>query len=201
MATQRKLQGRRPGAPKSPTTEFKKLWRTLSVEAQQYWRDLFVSDAPQSAIREEIASKLNIHFRRDQQITEFRQWIDAEDSARREEEQQQKDAQQILDEHPEWTTEQVRAQVLRQSYLRTLATGDLKGGIEAIKVHTRLDSFRLNTLRMESAVRSEEQKALEFCLEDCKQFPEIEAAFRRAFEMLGRAKRGQDYSDLLQPAK
>jgi Flp pilus assembly protein TadD len=115
-----KYRGQRSGQPKSPTTEFKKLWRTLPARKRQYWWDRFISDSTQLDIRAEIAAKLGIRFKRDPQVTEIRQWIEADDSRRRDAEQKLSYAKALLKAHPGWTVARIRKEVDRRSYYRQL---------------------------------------------------------------------------------
>jgi hypothetical protein len=76
-----KQRGPSAGQPKSELTKLKDLWRsTLSDDARDYWRSRCASgDFTQAQIRAELRTKLKVTLTRDNQLTEFRQWLEAQD--------------------------------------------------------------------------------------------------------------------------
>lgn len=74
MSTQPKLRG----GSESELTKLKAKWRELSEDSRAFWSELFQSPATQADIRSQILTKLKINLRFDKQLTEFRQWAEAQ---------------------------------------------------------------------------------------------------------------------------
>jgi len=134
------------GGSDSELTKLKKLWRdSLAESARDYWRALFISETKQTDIRTELATKLKIHLRRNDQLTAFGHWL-AEQDARDEEAQRMQDDERRLSEQfgDTLTKDQIREKVLSASYARTLATGDFKLGLATIKQDVNAQSASLD---------------------------------------------------------
>lgn len=129
MSTQTKLRG----GSDSELTKLKAKWRELSEDTRSFWLELFVSTETQAAIRSQIATKLKIHLRFDKQLNQFRAWAAEQELRDLQSERMVENERRLTEQHPEWTLDQVRAEVLRQSYLETLATGNFKLGLAARK--------------------------------------------------------------------
>lgn len=122
------------GGTSSELTRCKILWRDSLDEAQRdYWRSRFVSSATQAAIRSELKEKLEINFTRDDQVKEMRDWDIAQRKLDLEAEQQADDERRLKQEHGDWSKEQVREEVIRRAYNRSLTSGDFQLGFAAMK--------------------------------------------------------------------
>jgi len=131
MSTPTKLRA----GTNSELTRLKALWRdTLSEDAKSYWQELFISpDVKQSQIRQQILTRLKINLRFDKQLNQFRDWELDQRDRDLQAERMLENERRLKTEHPDWSLDQVRAEVLRQSYLETLATGNFKLGLAARK--------------------------------------------------------------------
>lgn len=117
------------GGSDSELTRFKRLWPSLSDSAREFWRAEFASDKTQAEIRSLLKSRLKVNLQWDRQLTSFRSWLDDQDLRDDQAERMAENESRIKAEHPDWTLEQVRDEVLKQSYFETLASGDWKLGL------------------------------------------------------------------------
>jgi hypothetical protein len=117
------------GGSDSELTRFKRLWPTLSESAREFWREQFVSELTRPQIRALLKSRLKVNLQWDRQLTEFRSWLSDQDLRDEQAARMTENESRIKDDHPDWTLEQVREEVLRQSYFETLASGNWKLGL------------------------------------------------------------------------
>lgn len=133
-STKQKLRG----GGGSELTRFKALWRESLDESQrEYWRDVFVSRTTQAQIRKQIAATLKIKLVRDQQLSAFRDWEHDQHQREQRAERARENERRIAEQHPGWTLDQVRDETLRQAYFESLASGDFKLGLDAVRVDLR----------------------------------------------------------------
>lgn len=133
MSVQPKLQAGREGKPASELTKLKAKWRGMEEDARAYWSSLFVSDASQAKIRAEIQTKLKINLRFDKQLNQFRAWASDQEKRDREAQAVVDDDRQLTEQFgDQWTLDQIREEVLKRSYARSLATGDFESGRKTI---------------------------------------------------------------------
>lgn len=123
----RKLQG------EGEVTRLKEAWAGLSEDQRDYWRSQFASSLKQPDIRAAIKQKLGPNLLHDSQLTRFRDWVDEQLQDDMEAARQQDDARRIDSEHPHWTKDQKREALLDKIYNRSLASGDFKLGLAAMK--------------------------------------------------------------------
>jgi hypothetical protein len=129
MNTQQKLMG-----GDSEVTRLKGLWLTLSEEARDFWRSLFVSPTTQTEIRRQILAELQINLRFDNQLNRFREWLTEQDARDEEAQRMLEDQRRFTEQFGETLTkDQVREKVLKASYARTLASGDFKLGLATVR--------------------------------------------------------------------
>jgi hypothetical protein len=131
----RKLRGRAD----SELTRLKAMWDGEFSETQRdYWREIFVSTLSVPKIRELILAELNINLAYDVSFDRFRAFVRDRD-ARAEEQRQMKDDETALrTAHPDWTLDQVRDDVIKRAYYRTLARGDFTLGLRVMHAHDAL---------------------------------------------------------------
>ena len=134
------------GGTNSELTKLKALWRdSLAESARDFWRALFISSATQASIRSQLASKLKINLKRDAQLTEFRSWLDEQDTRDREAERMAEDERRLTETFGDTLNkDQIREQVLHASYARTLATGDFKLGLKTVSADVKAESISLD---------------------------------------------------------
>ncbi len=124
------------GGSDSELTRFKLLWRdSMSESARGFWRELFLSQTTQADIRKQILAKLKIRLDWDKQLCVFRDWEADQVKRAAREERALENERRIIAEHPDWTLDQVRDEVLKQSYFETLAVGDFKLGLATSREH------------------------------------------------------------------
>ncbi|MDE2098221.1 MAG: hypothetical protein KGL39_13280 [Patescibacteria group bacterium] len=131
MSTPKKLRA----GTASEITRLKVIWRdSLAEDAREYWRSLFVSpEVSQAEIRKQLLARLKINLRFDSQLTKFRDWEIEQRLMDLEAERAAEEERRLLEEHPDWTKDQVRDDLLRRFYNRARATGDAKLGLNAMK--------------------------------------------------------------------
>lgn len=167
----------------------KDVWKRMSDDARDYWREqLFLSHRKLSELRSEILAKFKIQFDYDARLSEFKNWIEDQDARDSHEERMQENERRLKEQHPDWTIDEIRQEVLRQSYLESLGAGNFKQGLATVAVETKAKKLVNDARRYEDAKRSDEEKALSLCLEDAKQFPEVQQMFRDAFAALKKAR-------------
>jgi hypothetical protein len=133
MSVQTKPRGKTAGKPLSELTRFKIMWRDSMAEVtRDYWRLRWLSEDTQAQVRKEIFTKLKIHLTYDRQLNEMRDWDFEQRERDLESERMADDERRSLEDHPDWTKEQAREDVLRKSYMRVRATGDFKLGLATV---------------------------------------------------------------------
>lgn len=128
-----KLKATAAGQPDSELTKLKAIWRRLPDDARAYWSSQFASQVSQAKTRAELLTKFKVNLRFDKQLNQFRDWAEDQEQRDARAERMQENERRLKEAHPDWTLEEVRAEVLRQSYLETLATGNFKLGLAARK--------------------------------------------------------------------
>jgi hypothetical protein len=74
MSTQPKLR-----SGNSELTKLKELWlKPAFANSRDYWSEQFASSRSQADLRGELLKKLKVNLRFDKQLTEFRQWAEAQ---------------------------------------------------------------------------------------------------------------------------
>jgi len=159
----------RPG--NSELTKLKVLWRdSMSEDARGYWRWLFVgADSTQAQIRAEIHAKLKIKLDYDSQLNAFRDWVALQDAMNKEAEEAAEFEQRILADHPTWTKDQVREELIKRFYQRALATGNADLGLRTIVQDlnvqkVELDSRKLTLLEKKAAAFDQAKQVVESTL-------------------------------------
>ncbi len=168
MSTSKKLIGTKSGKPETALQQLKAVWLRLPEPTQDYWREQFSSSRKQSDLRAEIAKKLSVHLPSDSRLSKFRAWLDDQDLRDEQAERMQENTRRIQAEHPNWTLDQVREEVLRQSYFETLASGDFKLGLKTVAAdqNERSGKFKasLETEKLKLAQQAEIRAQQEFNL-------------------------------------
>ena len=145
-----KPEAKLKGNSTSELTKFKRLWRDdLSEFDRDSLRSLFLSTASNAQIRAEVKSKHGIKLHRDDQVTAFREWEMDQRQRDLEMEQMAEDERRALEEHPDWTLDQAREDVLRKALMRATTRGDFKLGMEAVRESRADRMFSLDKKKFE----------------------------------------------------
>ena len=139
-------------------------------------------------MRAEIREQLGIHLSYDDQLRELRDYDWEQRKMDLEAERAREEERQTFAEHPDWTAEQVRDDLLNTLVRRARAQGDAKLGLAAVKVDLAADTQRAEAQWYADAKRADEEKAMERCLAEARAFPEVRALFGAAFAALKKAK-------------
>lgn len=159
-------------------TKLKLLWRdSLSESARDYWRALFISATTQSEIRKLILGKLKINLSSDKYLTGFRQWLDEQDQRDAEAARQVEDERQTMDEHPDWTKDQVRDDVLKKTYFRSRASGDYALGLSAMDRDVRIEALKFDQEKFKEGLRTKLESGLAELAQHIKGNPAAQAAY------------------------
>ena len=145
--------------------QLKAVWLRLPETTQDYWREQFSSARTQSDLRAEIAKKLSVKLPSDSRLSKFRAWLDDQDMRDEQAERMEENTRRIQTEHPDWTLDQVREEVLRQSYFETLASGNFNLGLKTVRAdqNERTGKFKAEMetaklkLKQEAEVRAREE--------------------------------------------
>ena len=166
MNKEQKLRAPSAGRPASELTRLKAIWRTLAEDARVFWQELFVSpEFTQAQLREKIFARLKINLRFDKQLNQFRDWEIEQRAMDLEEERQQEEERRAQAEHPDWTLDQVREDVLKKAYARAKASGDFKLGLATVDrdlsaKKISMDARKLALLEQKAAAYDRAQAAL-----------------------------------------
>ena len=172
MKTPNQTRSVRAGQPEPELSKLKRLWGALSEDAREYWRERLFSGAPgntQPEIARDISAKLKVRLKWNRQVTDFKNFVERQDQM---DEQAAKAAEyeaRLRSEHPDWTKEQIREDLLKYFYTESRATGDAKLGLATIAADVSAEKISLDARK----VALLEKKA---------------AAFDRAQEILTKAK-------------
>jgi hypothetical protein len=165
----------RPG--NSEITKLKALWRGLSDDARSYWQELFVSRTSQAEIRRELLAKLNVNFRFDKQLSRFRAWELEQRLLDLEAERAEEAERRIAEEHPDWTKDQVREDLLKRYYHKARATGDAKLGLKTIAADIKVESLKFDQEKFKEGLRTKLEAGLAELATHIKSSPDAQAAY------------------------
>ena len=177
MSTPKKLIGTASGRPETALQQLKAVWLRLPEPTQEYWREQFSSARTQSDLRAEIGRKLSVKLPSDSRLSKFRAWLDDQDARDEQAERMQENERRLTKEHPDWTLDQVREEVLRQSYLETLATGNFKLGLAARKSDLTEQALKFDQEKFKESVRTKIQSGLAELSQHIKSNPKAQAAY------------------------
>jgi len=192
MSASNKPLSVRAGKTLPEISKLKELWRTLSEDARDYWRSRLQSGGEgntQPEIRRDIFAKLKINLRSDAQLSKFKSWMEQQDAMDAEAEQADEEERRILSEHPDWTKQQVREDLLRRFYNRARATGDSKLGLKTVAGDMKTEALAFEKEKFQESKKSQAEKALELCLEEARKYPEVQQLFKDAFAALKKAQK------------
>jgi hypothetical protein len=154
------------GGKPSELTRLKLLWRdSMQEPVRDYWRSLLYSDTTQADIRVEIKAKLDINLLYDKQLTEFRDWEWTCRQRDLEADRMAADEASLKQLHGDWTLDQVREELLKIAYARSIATGDFKLGLSTMDRDLTLKD---GTTRAAQKERSLAQKDAQIKLDQAK---------------------------------
>ncbi len=184
----RKLFCGRGKNPPSEVTMMKEKWLQLTQEERKFWCGILFSKAKARYVRARIRKGFGIDLGKKNQLRRFRDWVrkvrKAEYDAIRNQEREDK----FKSEHPEWSLDRVREEVIKESYEWNREQKEFRIAIQTIMAHCRVESNELNQKRYEDAKRTNEQKALDLCLEEARNCPEAKELFLAAFDALDKCK-------------
>jgi hypothetical protein len=166
--------------------KLKKLWPTLYESVQEYWREQFLSQRSQADIRRELSAKLKIELKWDVQLTRFRAWLEDQDKRDAQAERAQENERRLIAEHPDWSLPEVREEMLRHSYLETVATGNFELGLKTSAEHTKIEALQFDKEKFKEAIKTKLQTGLDAVAEAFKGNPEAMNFYQRARSMIER---------------
>jgi len=130
--------------------KLKELWTNIFTEAdREHWRKKFATGTNQKAKRQELLAQFGINLDCDNQLTYFRSWEQDQVKRQQTAERLQANEDQIKQQHPDWTVDQVRDEVIRQAYFEALARADFGLGLTAIRAHTQVKRYLLDRDKFE----------------------------------------------------
>jgi hypothetical protein len=144
MTEPQKIRGKN-----SEVARFKELWRQMDDVNQDYWRERMTSRQTQKSIREEIKAKHGIDLAHDGQMTRLRRWVEEHYERAERAERMQENARRLEEEHPDWTTDQLRKEVLKRSYYESLEFANFKLGLSTARINLSEKAIELNRDKFE----------------------------------------------------
>jgi len=159
----RKPYGINTGKPLRALTSFKLCWLKMPEEEKERWRDIIYSRITTTEeVRQKIRDDLKIDLTNDSQIILFRRWDEKECEIEFERQRQVLDHKRLTALHADWSLDQIRKEVLRLSYERTLSEGDYTQALATIRESVRADRLALDTriveLREKKTAQAEAEK-------------------------------------------
>lgn len=165
----------RPG--NNEITKLKEQWCALSDDARSYWQQLFISQTSQAEIRKQILARLKVSLRFDGQLNKFRDWELEQREKDLEAERALEEERRISEEHPDWTKDQVRDDLLRRFYNRARATGDSKLGLKTIAADVKVESLKFDQEKFKEGLRTKLESGLAELATHIKSNPKAQAAY------------------------
>lgn len=149
----------------SEITRLKAVWLTMSDDARDFWRELFVSDSSQAEIRRQLFAKLKINLKYDSKLNAFRDWELQQRAMDLEAERQAEDERRLLAEFGTDKLELVREKVLKKTYARSMAAGDSKLALATVDrdvsvARVTVDQAKLVLMQKKSDAYDRAQAAL-----------------------------------------
>ncbi len=174
----------------SEITKLKVLWRdTISDADKDYWRDLFCSTMTPADMRVQVHTRLNVRLDYDNQLYRFREWVEEQDALEADAERKAEDYERMED--PNLSRQEMREKLLNGYYRRALVRDKPKMGRETMRqdlAERRYDlaerRFALARVQARHKRKCDYERALDYCLEEAKKFPEVHNLFQKAFNNL-----------------
>ena len=190
----RKLDGGcQPDGSVCERTKFKSLWRTnLTDDQKAEFFSWFNEPATTVAmIRQRIEERYQIKLQYDTQVSGrwgVRKWCRREEDNAEVAKQAAIEQATLRQEHPDWGPDQLREELLLRMKRRALAGDDFILGLQTFKADSRDARLQLEREKFLESKKHYQSRALEYCLEYAKAYPEVLELFRAAFAALKKAK-------------
>ena len=172
---ERKLLARRQ---QSEIAKLKRLWRdTLPDDDKEFWRQLFAG--PEESIediRDLIREKFQIDLRHNRQIYSFREWELEQRQYDLQDERVAEKARRIREEHPGWDKNQIREELLKETYIHSKAIGDYPLGLQAMRTDAHFGTLELNREKFKESLRAKIKTGMEALADEADKNPAIKAA-------------------------
>jgi hypothetical protein len=143
MSTPTKLRG----GSASEVTKLKHAWRQFSELTRDYWRSRFCSQDTQAVLRAELLKKLKVNLTRDNQLTEFRSWDDANQQRELMAEKIEQRKQELL--AGGMTLDEAQQVLLTEASAYSVASRDFKLGVKVSAEITRSTAGKLDREKFE----------------------------------------------------
>jgi hypothetical protein len=142
---ERMANGEYGAEPYHQLRKLKHVWcNELHEDDKVYWRTEFNSKKKPNVLVELLRDKLKIDLHFDYLLDDFRDWVRVECNREKEAERMHDDDRSMSKAHPEWTLDQVRDEVVKRAYNRTLAEGDFNLGMKVARVHVAITKYLLD---------------------------------------------------------
>ena len=166
----------------SELDRLKELWKQMDESAQDIWREKFAAKLKPAVLLEQIFDSLNVLLDNDVQLKRFRRWVDDQDKRQEQALRMRENEERLRAEHPDWTLDRVREEVLRQTYFEALSGGDYRLGLAAMTLDYRGRNVAINFRRLRVLERKAAQATEAEKVHRSKLTPEQkEAAYGRIF--------------------
>lgn len=174
MSARKKLRG----GSQSQLTLLKERWIGWSEKQRDFWRAQFCGRDTQAVSRALLKKRTQIELTRDNQLTEFRQWLEEQDAMDREAERQQEEETRLQQLHPDWDADRLRTEVIAGSLRRAIATGDFKGlGLKAVRAGQNEQIIQLDEEKFKEGLRTKLESGLAQLAQHIKGNAKAQAAY------------------------
>lgn len=184
----RKLHAAPEGQPPHQITLFKSRWIELSDSERDTWYEFIFSTASHKKICERILNEFKLDLDSRYQIQRLREWLLQEHEALLGARRIHKRVEELKKENPNATLDEIREKVLQEAFFYALASEEYKTGLQTINAHCRTQSVELSQRRYNDSRRSAEAKATRFCLDETRDYPEVQELFKQAFAAFRKAR-------------
>jgi hypothetical protein len=174
-------------------TKFKNIWReNLTDDQKAEFFSWFNEPATTVAmIRQRIEERYQIKLRYDEQISGkwgIKKWCRREQDNAEVATRAAIEQATLRQEHPDWGLDELREELLLRMKRRALAGDDFMLGLQTFKADSRDARLQLEREKFLESKKHYQSRALEYCLEYAKAYPEVLELFRAAFAALKKAK-------------
>lgn len=144
MNTSKKLRGTTGPVPE--ITRLKETWLRMAEPSRDFWRARFSGSESQAALRASLLAKLKINLTRDNQLTEFRSWDEANQQRERMAELHEQHKQELL--AGGMTLEEAQAVLLTEASAWAVAAKDFTLGVKVSGEITKTTASRMDERKL-----------------------------------------------------
>jgi hypothetical protein len=154
MKPEKKLRGTKDKGNVSEVTRFKEQWLQKFSDEQkaQFFSWFDEAGTTNEEIRTRVKQRHGITLLYDTQLSDFRSWAFRQQRLDALGERMQQREAELTEQHPDWSREQIRAEVIKVAYAKALAEDDMKLGLRTVREDLRSEVVATDRERFEVEV-------------------------------------------------